>query len=287
MPVHQLSDLPDRSAAPKPWDGVKANLPWGDPEFSKRMLKEHMDPSHDQASRRPTLMTAQVSWVATGLLKPRNAKNILDLTCGPGLWANALARRGYMVRGIDISPASIDYARKTARDEGLSATFFQADIRDAVYGSGYDAALFVYGEANTLKWEDFAQVLLKVGEALNPGGILILELKPPEAMASMAGSSWQTRQSGLFGDYPYLWLSEAFWNQDDRTSFHRHYVVDIATTKVKEYGVSYQCYTRDDLESLLPLCGLKLVAEYDSLTGEKGLRDPEWHVVVAERPKVR
>jgi SAM-dependent methyltransferase len=190
-----------------------------------------------------------------------------------------------MVKGIDISPAAIDYARKTARDEKLTATFLQGDIRDAVYGSGYDAALFVYGEANTLKWEEFAQVLLRVSEALNPGGILILEFAPPEAMASMAGSTWQTRESGLFGDYPYLWLTEVFWNADDRTACHRHYVVDIATTRIKEYGASYQCYTRNDLKVLFPICGVKLIEEYDSLTGETGIENPEWHIVVAERPK--
>ena len=144
MPIHQLSDLQSRPPVPKPWDGNKANLPWGDPEFSRRMLKEHLDSSHDLASRRPLVMNAQVGWVISSLFEPRGVKNVLDLTCGPGLWSNALARRGYIVRGIDISPAAIDYARKVARDEKLTATFFQADVRDAVYGSGYDAALFVY-----------------------------------------------------------------------------------------------------------------------------------------------
>jgi SAM-dependent methyltransferase len=284
MPVHRLSDLPERNLSPHPWVDVKPSLPWGDPEFSKRMLREHLDPTHDKASRRPIIRSAEIAWTVEKLLAPRNVKTVLDITCGPGLWANELAHHGLTVRGIDISPSAIDYARKTARDEGLSATFLQGDIREVAFGSGYDAALFLYAEANAFEWEEFAQVLLKIEESLKPGGILLLELSPPDAMARMAGSSWHTASSGLFGDFPYLVLTEWFYNSDDRTACARHYAVDIASNKVKEYGVSYQCYTSQDLNLLLQVCGLTLLEEYDSLTGQKGLENPDWHVVVAERP---
>ena len=40
MPIHQLSELHERNPLPKPWIDVKANLPWGEIEFSKKMLKE-------------------------------------------------------------------------------------------------------------------------------------------------------------------------------------------------------------------------------------------------------
>jgi SAM-dependent methyltransferase len=284
MPVHRLSDLPERNLSPQPWLDVKSSLPWGDPEFSKRMLREHLDPSHDKASRRPIIRSGEIAWTLEKLLTPRNVKTVLDLTCGPGLWANELARHGLIVRGIDISPSAIDYARKTAREENLPATFLQGDIREVPFGSGYDAAIFLYAEANAFKWEEFAQVLLRIEDSLKPGGILLLELSPPDAMARMAGSSWYTAPSGLYGDFPYLALTEWFYDSDNRTACARHYAVDIASNKVKEYGVSYQCYTSRDLSLLLDVCGLDLLEEYDSLTGQKGLENPDWHVVVAERP---
>jgi SAM-dependent methyltransferase len=192
---------------------------------------------------------------------------------------------GYTVRGIDISPAAIDHARSVAKTEGLSATFIQADVREAAFGSGYDAALFIYGEANALKWEEFALVLLRVKEALNPEGVLIMELSPPEAMARRAGSMWETYPSGgLFSDRPYLSLKETFWKPDDQTACARYFVVDVETSRVREYGVSYQAYRRHDLDALMPACGLRLIAEFDSLVGEIGLTNPDWHVIVAERP---
>ena len=46
-----LTDLIQRDIAPKPWaEGEK--IPWNDPEFSRRMLKEHLSQKHDAASRR-------------------------------------------------------------------------------------------------------------------------------------------------------------------------------------------------------------------------------------------
>lgn len=284
MPVHQLSDLPERNLSPRPWLDIKPTLPWGDPEFSKRMLKEHLNPSHDKASRRPIVRSGEVAFTLEKLLTPRKVKTVLDLTCGPGLWANDLARHGLTVKGIDISPSAIDYARKMARDENLPATFLQGDIREVAFGSGYDAAIFLYGEPNAFKWEEFAQVLLKIEESLRPGGILLLELSPPNAMARMAGASWYTASSGLYGDFPYLALTECFYDSDNRIACARHYAVDIASNKVKEYGVSYQCYAKDELGLLLQVCGLNLIEEYDSLTGQKDLENPDWHVIVAERP---
>lgn len=285
MAVQYLSDLPNRNTAPIPWVDVKDNLPWGDIEFSRRMLREHLNPTHDSASRRPAVFNAQLAWVVSTWFQPRNVKSVLDLTCGPGQWTNALARMGYTVKGIDVSPAAIDHARSVAKSEELTATFIQADVREAAFGSGFDAALFVYGEANAMKWEEFALVLLRVKEALNPEGILILELSPPEAMSRRIGSGWETHPSGgLFGERPYLSLNERFWNPDDNTSCRRYFVVDLETARVREYGVSYQTYRRNDLEALAPACGLRLIAEFDSLTGQTGVSDPEWHVVVAERP---
>ena len=47
----ELSKIIARTIPPKPWiEGEK--IPWNDPEFSKRMLKEHLSQNHDAASRR-------------------------------------------------------------------------------------------------------------------------------------------------------------------------------------------------------------------------------------------
>ena len=47
----KLSDITSRTSAPVPWSEGD-NIPWDDPDFSERMLKEHLSQEHDLASRR-------------------------------------------------------------------------------------------------------------------------------------------------------------------------------------------------------------------------------------------
>ena len=90
------------------------NLPWDDPAFSERMLKEHLDQSHGAASRRLPEIRGQVQVMSDWLgLAP--AARLLDVTCGPGLYAAEFARRGVNVTGVDFGPASLRYARELCR----------------------------------------------------------------------------------------------------------------------------------------------------------------------------
>ncbi len=46
-----LSTIISRTSNPTPWSEGD-NIPWNDPEFSERMLLEHLTQEHDLASRR-------------------------------------------------------------------------------------------------------------------------------------------------------------------------------------------------------------------------------------------
>ena len=104
------------------------------------MLREHLDESHGAASRQAAERAAQLDWLWAQLrLTP--GSRVLDLTCGPGLYAVPLAERGCRVTGVDFGPASIAYARQLAAERGVAerAAFVEADVRDyepetAAYG---------------------------------------------------------------------------------------------------------------------------------------------------------
>jgi hypothetical protein len=80
----KLSDALGRRGA-MPFSGGSSKIPWHDPAFSARMLREHLSQSHDRASRRFEIIARQVAWLHEAICGGRPTR-ILDLGCGPGFY---------------------------------------------------------------------------------------------------------------------------------------------------------------------------------------------------------
>jgi SAM-dependent methyltransferase len=100
---------------------------------------------------------------------------ILDIGCGGGREAVGLARLGYRVVGIDLSPRMIDAARRRAAELGVDVAFRVQSVTDLDEPAGaYDAAFFcgslhhVPGRALRI------ETLRRIRQALAPGGVLLL-----------------------------------------------------------------------------------------------------------------
>lgn len=262
-----IFDIVQRQPKPVPWaEGDK--IPWNDPEFSKRMLREHLSQQHDAASRRFEIIDRHVAWIHNTVLKERPTR-ILDLGCGPGFYANRLAASGHECLGIDFSPASIAYARKMAEEQHVSCTFVHQDIRKADYGTGYGLAMLIYGELNVFTSADAQLILKKAHAALADDGVLVLE---PHTFAvvqqlGQAPNSWYSSASGLFSETPHLYLQENFWDEGRAASTTRYFVLDAASCDVVCYASSMQAYTNEQYRRLLETCGFQSIQVYPSLLG--------------------
>jgi SAM-dependent methyltransferase len=246
-----LLDVVQRKDAPLPWaEGEK--IPWSDPGFSRRMLREHLSQDHDAASRRFEIIDSHVRWIHDEVLKGKPTQ-VLDLGCGPGLYANRLAGLGHRCVGIDFSPASIAYAHEQARKEGLEATYIQHDIRTVDYGEGYGLVMLIFGEFNVFRPLEARGILEKAYRALVPDGLLLLEPHTFEAVRKIGRQppSWYSAKKGLFSDAPYLCLKEDFWDARANVAIERYYIIDAATGKVARHSASTQAYTDDEVRSLL------------------------------------
>jgi SAM-dependent methyltransferase len=270
----------------KPWqDGD--NLPWDDPAFSERMLREHLDQSHGAASRQRPEILRQIDWLWQQLgLQP--GSRVIDITCGPGLYATELARRGAQVTGIDFSPASIRHARELAEASGVAGhcQFLQADVRQAMagqVGQGYDAALFLYGQLAVFRRQEAAQLLRQAAGALRPGGRLALELLDYERIDKESSSWWFTDDSGLWGDEPFLCLGERRWDPELRASIDRFFIVDVATGQLQQIGLSDCGYATDEMLALLQAAGFGRAWAYPAWGGLPLYDAEEWVAYVAER----
>ena len=107
-----------------------------------------------------------------GLLKPGDA---LDLGCGNGRHATAdLAHAGFRVTGLDVSPRSIDVARR----ELPGVRFVVGDMAAATFrAASFDLVTAFYSIVH-LPGEEHAPLLRRVAAWLRPGGGFIASLSP-------------------------------------------------------------------------------------------------------------
>jgi SAM-dependent methyltransferase len=261
------------------------NLPWNDPTFSERMLREHLDESHGAASRTTAERQPQLAWLWTRLaLAPGH--RVLDLTCGPGLYAVALAERGCAVTGVDFGPAAVAHARELAAAAGVAerCTIIEADVRDYTPDAeAYDAVLLLYGQLAVFPPDEAVVLLGKAANALRPGGRLVVELLNADRVDKANSTWWFSDDRGLWGDRPFLHLGERFWDEVSRTSLERFTIMDLTTAALTEIVLCDQTYAVDEMRQLLLEAGFAGVDVYPAWDGVPLYDAAEWVVYVAQR----
>jgi SAM-dependent methyltransferase len=282
----KIEDLIHRDLNPIPWSEGD-NIPWHEPGFSARMLKVHLDQSTDLASRRFNIIDEHVAWIHGGVLNALPAK-ILDLGCGPGLYASRLAKLGHTCTGIDYSPASIEYARQKAAEEGSNCVYLFGDLRKVQYGEGFNLAMQIYGEFNVFKPEDGHLILEKAINALAPGGKLLMEVSSYEWVYDQGHqpATWYTANSGVFSDQPYLCLTENIFHGDGNVTIQRHWIVDVSTGAIQLYSSNYQAYTHAELSTLLESVGFENVEFHPCFSSDDVDEVEKWIMVVANKPGI-
>jgi SAM-dependent methyltransferase len=265
----KLIDIINRSSPPLPW-AEGDNIPWNEPGFSRRMLKEHLSQSHDAASRRFPIIDQHVDWIHRHLLAQHPAR-ILDLACGPGFYSSRLAALGHTCYGIDYSPASIEYAVSTAQAESLACTYLCKDIRQAEYTPEVNLVMLIYGEFNVFRPQDAKNILAKAWQSLEPGGILLLEPHTFSQVKQMGQKplSWYSSSSGIFSDQPYLVLQQNHWDDEQCVTTTRYYVIDAKTADVTRFAQSFQAYQDAEYKQLLSDSGFVEIKILPGLTGEE------------------
>lgn len=261
------------------------NLPWNDPAFSARMLREHLNEAHAAASRQTPDRMAQIDWLWQKLgLQPGH--QIFDITCGPGLYAVEFARRGVTVTGVDFGPASIAYARELATSQGVNGrtTFIEHDIRTYPYPHAqYDAALLIYGQLAVFPPAEAAAILKNVARALKPGGKLCIELLNPAHVDKANSTWWYTDDSGLWGDAPFLHLGERYWDAASQTSIERFQILHLESGQLDEVILCDQTYTANEITAVLQTAGFSSVTTFPAWDSLPLYDAKEWIVYVAQR----
>jgi len=127
-------------------------------------------------------------------LQLRPPLRILDLPCGQGRHAIELARRGYDVTGVDLSPYLLGVAETRARAAGLDVRWRLGDMRDALGGDPFDLILNLFTSFGYFAEDaDDRRVVRAAASMLRPGGRFLLEvINGDRIMANFQEREWFT-----------------------------------------------------------------------------------------------
>lgn len=125
---------------------------------------------------------------------------VLDLGCGTGSITNILAKRGYDMIGVDLSPDMLNVARDKALEENLDVLYLCQDIREfELYGT-VDAIICTLDVLNYItKPEDLRLVFSLVKNYLNPDGIFIFDINTEYKLKNVLGNNtFVYDENGIF-----------------------------------------------------------------------------------------
>jgi SAM-dependent methyltransferase len=188
-------------------------------------------------------------------------QRVLDVGCGPGRHAHALARRGIGVVGVDIAQRFIDLAREHAPD---GAAFERMDARALPFAAEFDAVISLcqgaFGLAggtgsDATVLDPDGSVLDGMARALKPGGRLAV---------SAFSAYFQVR---------FLETTDSF--DAARGVNHERTVVKDESGADAEVDLWTSCFTPRELRLLAARAGLRVEHLWSVTPGDYVARQPD------------
>ncbi len=210
---------------------------------------------------RPEQTRQQVEFIVEKLaLKPGAA--ILDLACGRGRVAVELARLGFCVTGLDLSPRSLELARKAADDARVDMEFVRRDMRRLDAEEAFDAVINVWTSFGYFeREEDHGLVLDAVARALVPGGRFLIDTINPMTLARR----FQERDWREFDDGTIMFEQRSYDHLSGRTAATWTFVrTDGSRSELRHV---LRAYTAAELGALLERAGLQLEDAWGDFQG--------------------
>ena len=123
-------------------------------------------------------------------------KTVLDLACGTGSLTRELARRGYEMIGVDLSPEMLaQAAEKTGRDAPIAPIFLCQPMEKLdLYGT-IDACVCCLDSVNYVTDpKKLERAFERVHLFLMPGGLFLFDVNTPEKLAAWTARCFWTRR---------------------------------------------------------------------------------------------
>ncbi len=214
---------------------------------------------------------------------------ILDLGCGIGRVSVPLAKNGYNVVGVDISPPYVQRANEYAEGEGVSdrAQFIVGDIREiskalSGYSNGFDAVISMWTSMGYWYEETDVNILRQSLSLTKPSGFFIMQTASRDGLVKR----FQARD--------FVEMKDGLVMLMERT-------LDLETSRMVDYWTYYQregndlrylnrleinhrVYALHELIEQFQGAGWSYVASYGGLDQRLFTMNTFSMVIVAQRP---
>jgi SAM-dependent methyltransferase len=210
--------------------------------------------------------------------------DVLDAGCGTGRYALELARRGYAVRGVDLSHELIDIATHAIGDSAGHVSFGVGDIAHLTT-SGY-AAILCRGVLNDIVDDAGRDTVFRAfSEALESDGVLILDVR--EWGASLERKTreplFRKRVSTDRGELTFTSVTALDPENRQLLISERHELIEEGAEQISDYHFVMRCWEKEELSALLARHGFGKVSCFGAYDPGVSVGATDRLVVVAQR----
>lgn len=246
---------------------------WTDSYIQGNLLEAHLDLSSDAASRSKKSIETIVDFIDKQI-EPQS--KILDLGCGPGLYAELLTQKGHIVTGIDFNKKAIEYALQ----QNKQIEYIEGDyIQNFPHGT-YDAIIMIYCDMGTHSDTDRDVLLTNCYHSLNEGGKLIFDVFNEHIIHDkQEGSDWEySPDGGFWAEKEYLILNQTFHYPENHVFVYQYNL--IQGEDVTHFIIRDRYYTQDEITDVLQNIGFKnVVVKHKLLAGNNFTSNNEMFVI--------
>jgi len=239
---------------------------WTDPYISKQLLKLHINPEHDIASRSKSKIENISHWILKHSDKPK--MKILDLGCGPGLYTELLAQKGHLITGVDFSENSIQYAIKQAKNKQLDIEYLNKNYLNLEFENQFDLVMMIYLDFCVLLPEERDKVLENIFRSLKKGGIFICDIVNEKNIEKkILSQAWEVQKCGFWSEKPYIALTNGYHYPEAKV-FANHHIVIRENGESDSYIFWNHYYETNDLVSIFRLKGFSDIKNNENVLPE-------------------
>ena len=208
-------------------------------------------------------------------LKP--GQSILDVCCGYGRHSIELARRGYRVTGIDLSPKQIAVARRRAKEEDLTINFLIGDAREMEFQNKFDITLNLFLSFGYFKDDaENLKMLEKIASATVSNGKFLMDLWNREKEIRDFRSKEVEEHNGI--------KIEKRWSFDPwEGRLNWENTVFFPDGRRERWKQSIRAYTLVELKRMLNEVGFRLERVFGDLNGSEYTIDSPNMILISRR----